>query len=87
VRLPVDPDRLRAQFPGLTDDDLEAYAAVTRRILAAPSAEERARVTHEVLSLARQAREGGLGSSLSPEQQMAVRYLAAVEKMQRGPTH
>ena len=68
----MDPERLRRQFPALTDDDVAAYAEVTRRILAAPPA-ERARVTREVLQ---QARRG--------EDALAVRYLRAVEKMQGG---
>jgi hypothetical protein len=28
--LPVDPERMRRQFPALTDADLEAYVTVTR---------------------------------------------------------
>ena len=49
--LPVDPGRLKAQFPSLTDDDLQAYVEVTRRILAT-APEDRARITRETVILA-----------------------------------
>ena len=52
--LPVDPERLRRQFPALTDEDVEAYVTVTRRILSA-SAADRARLTRETLARARAA--------------------------------
>jgi hypothetical protein len=81
--LPVDPLRLKAQFPSLTDDDLEAYGAVTRRILAAPSPEERARITRETLALGRSAREKrAAGTALAANEEAALRYLGAVDKMQ-----
>lgn len=82
-RLPVDPARLKAQFPSLTDDDLEAYAAGTRRILAAATPEDRARVTRETLALGRAARDKrAAGKTLSTQEEAALRYLAAVDKMQ-----
>jgi hypothetical protein len=80
--LPVDPERLKAQFPELSGEDLAAYADVTRRVLADPAA--KGRIMREVLDLARAAREkqaGGQG--LSAAESLALRYLAAVEKMQR----
>jgi hypothetical protein len=80
--LPVDPLRLRAQFPSLTEDDLESYGAVTRRILAADP-EERARITRETLALGRSAREKrAAGTGLSANEEAALRYLGAVDKMQ-----
>jgi hypothetical protein len=36
--LPVDPERLRAQFPDLTDEDVDAYVRVTRTVMAAGDA-------------------------------------------------
>jgi hypothetical protein len=81
--LPVEPARLRRQFPGLTDEDLQAYAEVTRRILAARGPAERARLTREVLARGRQAREGPASSAeRSSEDALCLRYLEAVEKMQ-----
>ena len=78
--LPVDPARLRRQFPGLTDDDVAAYVDVTRRILAERDPINRARITRETLTRARAARSG---TAPTPEDALALRYLAAVEKMQR----
>jgi hypothetical protein len=80
--LPVDPARLKAQFPSLTDDDLQAYVEVTRRILAnAP--EDRARITRDTVTLGRAAREKQTGGQpLTAKEEGALRYLAAVDKMQ-----
>ena len=77
--LPVDVARLRQQFPALTAEDIDAYVAVTRRILSAPDPAERARITRETLTRGRatRAREPG-----DDEERLAVRYVAAVEKMQ-----
>jgi ribosomal protein L12E/L44/L45/RPP1/RPP2 len=81
--LPVDPERLRAEFPALTDDDLEAYVAVTRKILAAATPEERARITRESLASGRAAREKqAAGTALTEKEQRAVRYVSALDKMQ-----
>jgi hypothetical protein len=77
--LPVDPERLRRQFPALTDEDLQAYVEVTRRILGGPPG-ERARLTREVLARGRQARDGA--APASAEDALALRYVRAVEKMQ-----
>jgi hypothetical protein len=76
--LPVDVERLRRQFPALTDDDVDAYVTVTRRILAAPAA-DRARVTRETLSRGRAARTA---PPRDDDERVALRYLVAVEKMQ-----
>jgi hypothetical protein len=81
--LPVDPARLRRQFPDLTDGDVEAFEEVTRRILAEPRHDARARLTREIVAQGRQAKErAASGVTLSPDESLAARYLAAVEKMQ-----
>ena len=77
--LPVDVERLRRQFPGLTDDDVDAYVTVTRRILAARDPAERARITRETLARGRAARDV---EGRDDDDRLAVRYLAAVAKMQ-----
>jgi hypothetical protein len=79
--LPVDPARLRQQFPSLTDADVAAFEAVTRRILSQPDPVARARVTREVLARGRAAREQG--AVTDPEDRLAQAYLDSVEKMQR----
>ena len=81
--LPVDPARLKAQFPSLTDDDLQAYVEVTRRILTAATPEDRAQITRETLTLGRGAREKqAAGQPVTAKEEAALRYLAAVDKMQ-----
>lgn len=77
--LPVDVERLRRQFPALTPEDLDAYVAVTRRILAARDPAHRARITRETLARGRAARAG---QPRDDDECLAVRYVAAVEKMQ-----
>jgi len=81
--LPVDPERLRREFPALTPEDVEAYVEVTRRILgAAPAA--RPRVTREALDGGRRAREKtARGEVLEAGEAVLARYLDAVGKMQR----
>jgi hypothetical protein len=79
--LPVDPDRLRRQFPELTDADVEAYETVTRNILDKKGPAERGRATRETLETARSAREKPEGR-LTEAERLALRYLEAVEKMQ-----
>jgi hypothetical protein len=83
AKLPVDPARLRREFPALTEQDVDAYVQITRRILgAAPDA--RPRLTRETLEGARRAREkAGRAETLDPGETLLVRYLEAVEKMQR----
>jgi hypothetical protein len=81
--LPVDPDRLRRQFPSLTDDDLQAYVEVTRRILALRRAADRAGLTREILARGRQVRDqASADGPRSAEDALALRYLLAVAKMQ-----
>jgi hypothetical protein len=75
---PVDPERLRREFPALDDGDLAAYLEVSRRILAERDPAARARLTRETLARARAARDGS-----GPADALAARYLAAIEKMQR----
>ena len=79
MTLPVDPERLRARFPALNDDDLDAYVRVTRQILADPR--NRGRAMAAILARARGARDKS-PETLAPEESLAVRYLQAVEKMQ-----
>ena len=81
--LPVEPERLRRQFPELTAADLAAYAEVTRRILAEPSADQRSRLVRETLARGRRARDKRrAGAVLTAAEALDLRYLQAVEKMQ-----
>jgi hypothetical protein len=83
TRLPVDPERLRREFPALTPEDIEAYVQVTRRILDA-AVEARPRVTREALQGGRRAREKtARGEPLEAEEALLAGYLDALEKMQR----
>jgi len=83
MRLPVDPERLRGEFPDLSDDDLAAYRQVTETVLA--KSQERPLFMREVLDGARKARERlQKGGALSGPEHLWVRYLGAVEKMQRS---
>ena len=84
MSLPVDPERLRREFPELSDDDLAAYVEVTKRILAAGS-KDRGRLTREAVEGGRSAQEtAASGGKLSAEQSLWLRYVAAVDKMQRS---
>jgi hypothetical protein len=81
VTLPVDPERLRRQFPALTDEDLAAFEAVTRRILADPR--QRGRVLAETMTLAQRAREKtALDAALDEGERLALAYASALAKMQ-----
>jgi hypothetical protein len=81
--LPVDPARLRRQFPDLTDGDVAAFEEVTRRILAEARPDARAKLTRAIVAQGREARErAAAGATLSADETLAARYLAAVEKMQ-----
>ena len=81
--LPVDPDRLRRQFPELTAEDLQAYEEVTRRILTEASADRRAQLTRATLARGRQARDKqAAGGTLSQDEARDFSYLQAVAKMQ-----
>ena len=81
MRLPVEPERLRSRFPSLTDEDMEAYAAVTERVLADPRS--RGRAMADVMAAAQRAaeRETG-GAELTDDERLALRYVRAVGKMQ-----
>ena len=81
--LPVDPERLRREFPDLDEDDLAAYVEVTRRILA--DQKSRGRTTRGVMECATVA-EGkrAAGQPLTPDEDLALRYRRAVGKMQRS---
>lgn len=82
MKLPVDPERLRRSFPSLDDEDLAAYAEVTRRVLAEPRS--RGRVLADTLSLAQRAREKQSQSGpLEAEERLALAYVRALGKMQR----
>ncbi|HVQ29523.1 MAG TPA: hypothetical protein VMV21_08095 [Vicinamibacteria bacterium] len=79
--LPVDPERLRKQFPTLTDVDLKAYVEVTGTVLA--DAATRGKNMAGLMTLAREAREkAAAGQALTAAEERATRYLTAVEKMQ-----
>ena len=81
MKLPVEPDRLRSSFPSLTDEDLEAYAAVTQRVLADPRS--RGRAMADVMAAAQRAAERETeGAELTDDERLALRYVRAVGKMQ-----
>jgi hypothetical protein len=86
ARLPVEPERLRREFPALTAEDVAAYVQVTRRILDA-AADARPRVTRDALEGGRRAREkAARGEPLDAGEALLARYLDALAKMQRkGP--
>jgi hypothetical protein len=80
VKLPVPPERLKARFPSLTDDDLQAYTEVTRRLLGQAG---KGKALSEIMTTAVRAREKeGTGQALDEEEGLALRYLRALEKMQ-----
>jgi hypothetical protein len=81
MTLPVDAERLRRQFPSLTDEDLGAFEAVTRRILADPR--RRGRVLAETMALAQRAREKAAQElGLDDAERLALAYASALAKMQ-----
>jgi hypothetical protein len=79
--IPVDADRLRKQFPALTEDELAAYVTVTRSIM---TAENRAAVLRGVITRGREAQDRG-GPLKDEQDKLAVTYLDALSKIQ-GPT-
>jgi len=84
MALPVEPARLRQEFPDLTEEDILAYVAVTKRILES-AVKDRARVTREALEAGRAAREkAARGERLASEEALSMRYLAALDKVQRS---
>jgi len=81
LKLPVAPDELRRRFPSLTDDDLEAWTEVTRRLLAQPA--RRGQRLAEVLSAALRAEEKeAAGAAPDEDETLARRYTRALAKMQ-----
>jgi len=81
LKLPVPPERLRQRFPALSDDDLDAYAEVTGRLLADPGA--RGRLLSDTLSAAQRAQEKeAAGLPLPEDEGLALRYVRALAKMQ-----
>ncbi len=81
--VPIEPGRLKEEFPGLTTDELDAYVTVTKRVLAKPEA--RARVMRDVMAQADEAqRKASVGARLKPEEALLLRYLRALSKMQRS---
>jgi hypothetical protein len=79
----VDVARLKVEFPDLSDEDLAAYVKVTQRVLGDPAT--RGRAMREVMDRARQAQEkAAAGGKLTADEQLLVRYLAALAKMQRS---
>jgi hypothetical protein len=81
VNLPVAPERLRERFPSLTDDELAAYAEVTRALLA--DARARGRRLAEVLTAAQRGREKEAAAApLEDDERLALAYVRALEKMQ-----
>jgi hypothetical protein len=80
--LPIDPERLRKSFPDLTDADVAAYVAITRRVLGSDQ-KQRAQTLHGLMQNGRAAQErAASGGSLSEDEALLVRYLGAVQKMQ-----
>lgn len=80
MRLPVEPERLRREFPTLSDEDLAAYEAVTRELLAHPSS--RGRRLAAVLAAVDRAREkAAAGIALEEEERQALAYARALAKM------
>jgi hypothetical protein len=84
VKLPVDPERLRRQFPSLTDEDLAAYAEVTRSLLADPA--RRGRRLADVMAAAQRGREKEAASApLEDDERLGLAYVRALAKMQDTP--
>jgi hypothetical protein len=80
VKLPVPVERLKARFPALTEDDLEAYSEVTSRLLGQA---KKGRALSQIMATAVRAREKeGAGQALDEEEALSLRYLRAMEKMQ-----
>ena len=79
---PVDPDRLRQEFPEVSAVELHAYLTVTQDIMTAAN---RATVLREVLERGRSAQDlVGRGEVLDEAHALASNYLAAIGKMQRS---
>jgi len=74
--------RLKKEFPDLTQEDLDAYVQVTQRLLADPL--KRVQVLEDVKAKA-QAAQGKPEASLGADEALAARYMQAILKMQRKP--
>ena len=84
VKPPVDPDRLRQEFPEVSDIELHAYMTITQDIM---SAANRAAVLKTVMERGRTAQDRTKrGEALDANEAMASNYLAAIGKMQRSTT-
>ena len=82
--IPVDADRLRKQFPALTEAELAAYVTVTRSIMTAAN---RAALLKTVMERGRTAQDRTKrGEALDANEALASNYLAAIGKMQRSTT-
>lgn len=81
MRLPVDPERLRREFPALEDRDLDAWEVVTRRLLADPR--RRGALLAELVAAAERARQKEASAlALDEEERLGLDYLRAMAKMQ-----
>lgn len=81
MKLPVAPAELRRRFPSLTDEELAAWTAVTRELLADPA--RRGRRLTEVLSAARRGDEKeAAGREPEPDESRARLYVRALARMQ-----
>lgn len=81
--LPVEPQRLKKEFPALTAEELDAYVAITKRVLGNPEA--RSRAMREVIERAKQAEaKAAEGGSPNREELLLIGYLRALSKMQRS---
>jgi hypothetical protein len=83
MSLPVDPERLRREFPDLSAEDLDAYVEVTERVMA--TGKDRSKLMRQILDGGLDAREKeAQGASLTDQERLWLRYRSAVEKMQRS---
>ncbi len=81
MKLPVPPERLKERFPSLTDDDLRAYTEVTERLLGEA---KKGRVFSDLMAAAQRGREKETAGGTPDEAEaLALRYLRAMEKMQK----
>jgi hypothetical protein len=79
---PVDPERLRKEFPEVSAVEMHAYLTVTQDIMTAAN---RAAVLREVLERGRSAQDlNQRGEALDEAHALASNYLAAIGKMQRS---
>ena len=80
----INPERLKQEFPDLTDEDLQAYVSVTQRLLSDPT--KRVQVLEEVKAKAQSAQaKTAAGTPLDAEEALGARYMQAIQKMQKRP--